>query len=389
MTHTLTIQHKGTHNSSATPDADGNYVVAIVRKSLSDSEITPANLRYNTGSGTVQRTLDGGSTWIDSPTDDPRYNPIGKKTPRTGSSIPCYSAINAVHYLKAQVDTAINGTSEAVAIIDGIAVLASFFPEIGLAVDFFAAVVAAVLTLGQSTVNTAMSTTVYDTLRDIIACNISPDGSVNHTQLLRIEAQVTALIGGTASTVINLMLTSWGEVGLQNAAATGSLTGTCSGTGCKHYLYLDFTIDQHGGQGANVFCGVLISRGEYIPGYGWTEKDDGAASTSAVSIHLLGTSGDYNLTDYVCYFDGVLSPTGQVEGIFEYDHAHLFNTPTVLTQPTAVSGKHTLEYHGAIVGQGLGFQRNSNVNGSKARCYGVLLGWDTSDVLSPTYTPNY
>src|SRR5664279_4744586 len=152
----------------------------VIRKKLTPDEIHKPDLRYNTTTHTVQRTIDGGTTWVNSAADDPRYNPASKLAPRTGSNIPCNTAANAVYYLQTQLNKILDATGVASAIVEGIGVLAMFFPEVGILVDILADVVSAVLGLGASYVAAAMTTAVYHTLRDIIACNIAPDGSVSH-----------------------------------------------------------------------------------------------------------------------------------------------------------------------------------------------------------------
>src|SRR5664279_300419 len=125
----------------------------VIRKKLTPDEIHKPDLRYNTTTHTVQRTIDGGTTWVNSAADDPRYNPASKLAPRTGSNIPCNTAANAVYYLQTQLNKIIDATAAAAAIVEGIGVLASFFPEVGIMVDIFAGIVSSVLALGASTVN--------------------------------------------------------------------------------------------------------------------------------------------------------------------------------------------------------------------------------------------
>ena len=46
----------------------------IIRKELAAGQLYPIDLRYNDATDAVQYTPDGGTTWIDSPQNDPRLN---------------------------------------------------------------------------------------------------------------------------------------------------------------------------------------------------------------------------------------------------------------------------------------------------------------------------
>jgi hypothetical protein len=384
MTHTLTIQHKGTHNGSATADSNGDYVVALVRKSLADTQIVPASLRYNTTTKTVQRTVNGGTTWVDSTsTDDPRHNAALKKTPRTGSNIACYTAANAVHYLQTQVDDVANATDAASAIVTGIGVLASFFPEVGIFVDIFAAVVSDLLAIGSTTIVSAMTSTVYHTLRDIIACYIGADGSVTAAQLAKIQADVTSLIGGTAASVINIVLTSWGEVGLQNAGATGTLTDTCSGTICARCYKGDFTLVNVNFGGAGT--GAVGGRGVYVTGYGWMAVTVGTESLLQILLALAG-SGDEQIDSVDIEFDGVLTPTANYDTFSTVQHNGSTFVQTFTR--TSVSG-HNI-WTQALTGNWkyMYISHHSNVAGQHQRIVSVTLHWHDGANAPTVITPN-
>jgi hypothetical protein len=360
----------------------------IIRKELTPNELFPSNLRYNSGSDQVQQTLDGGSTWVNSPADDPRHNPANLVPLRTTGSVQCDSAAAMTAQFKRYVDQAITDLTVAEYLTDAAGILGGVFLELGILFDIVAYAFSAIFSIGASTLTSDFTPTVYQTITNILFCDIGADGSVSASQLVRINADILAQLGGTVSLVWNYVMTSEGEVGLQNAGTIGSVTGSCSGTGCEYGLVLDFTIDKYGGQSANVDVGVLLSRGQYIPGYGWVQTDSGSTSLLQLFVHLLGTSGDYLIDEIEVYADGTLTPyatNGQT--VAYYDHAHLYTTGTTVIARTSVSGDTSFGGAGAFTMQGLVALNFSNAAGTRSRIYRLVFTWHAG-AGAPAYTPN-
>ncbi len=216
----------------------------IVRKKLSVAEVIPPGLRWDGTCNCVQ-TFDG-TNWVDSPGSDPRYNSGNRFPARTGSNIQCNAAANMVDKLKNQVDAFI-------AVVDALATAVSWGASmallttpidggIGVLFDLLLTTAAALVGIGSAVVSSAMTPTVYQKLVCILFCRTSPDGSVNASQFVLVLSDVSTLIGGTAATVINYVLGTWGYVLLSNAGSTGTVVGSCGAcASCGWVVEYDFT----------------------------------------------------------------------------------------------------------------------------------------------------
>jgi len=265
MTHTLRISHAGTHNSSASADGDGNYPVRMIRKQLSDSEISPTNIRYNTTTHKIQITIDGGTTWVNYP-DDPRSNPIYRLPPRAGSSPQCNAAANMTAHVSDYVTTALltAGAVEAIAatVLDFGLIIFPVTGVVGLLVDLIAVTVSNLVALGTTAIAAAMTSGVYDQLTEIIYCRSSSDGQVSASQLADIEAKVSASISTTAALIINSILEMWGSVGLSNVGTQGTAAGSCGSYACEWCYEFSFaTEDHHAFWSADASYGHWVSSG--------------------------------------------------------------------------------------------------------------------------------
>src|ERR1700733_12125250 len=76
----------------------------IIRGRLSAADVSNPSIRYNGATDTVQQSPDGGVTWIDTPSLDPRHGAGFLKPPVAGSSKQCDSAANAVAWLHGFID---------------------------------------------------------------------------------------------------------------------------------------------------------------------------------------------------------------------------------------------------------------------------------------------
>lgn len=304
MTHTLKIVHDGTHNPSATPDADGNYVVNIVRKGLSDTEITPANIRTNPTTHDLEVTTDGGTTWTPAPGQDPRHADQYRIPPRSGSAAQCDAAANMRARFKQSMDALIGAGNAITAFSLSLAVIVQFMFEVGWIIDALLYVFSTLFAAGASALNAAMTTAVYDQLENIFFCNIGSDGSVTFAQLEAIKAAVAEKIGGDATIYIDLLLSAWGEVGLSNAGATGLAVGSCGSFicyDCDGQLW-DFTTgSQFIWQEGAPFTNLGTWMGTY-----WEGQKDPSASQNVIVIwihcalpfisHLSGFELDFSAT---------------------------------------------------------------------------------------------
>jgi len=232
----LMIVNSGEHDEAATPDENGDYPAIVVRSRLRESDVIPANMRYNPETDTVQTTPDGGETWNDAEGSDPRRAPSFRRPPRTGTDRRCDAAANMVAWVHSFMDdiiAALTGVGTAGTILSVALNWWSFLFEPVAIIDLIAEVTATIGGLGSSLLSTSFDEETYGLLLCIFLCGCDEDGQVSADGLAVIQSQVAAQLNTTAAIVMGLILGAQGEVGLSNAGAIGSEVGDCGDcSGC-------------------------------------------------------------------------------------------------------------------------------------------------------------
>ena len=224
---------------------DSASSLQVIRKRLDPNELYPTTMRYDSTSGAVQQTYDGGTTWVDNPSADPRVGTAYQRPPRGTGDVRCDAAANAVQWIHDFIDYAISilsTTALVVTLANGILDLFDLLSG-GWAVLFQAILELAggLAGIGATALTVGFTSAFYDDLLCYIYVNMNFDGVVNDTQLSAIQAQIDAHYAGTVATVMDAILGLQGAVGVTNAAAIGTVTGDCSAcpTTWIHRLYLD------------------------------------------------------------------------------------------------------------------------------------------------------
>jgi hypothetical protein len=228
---TMWIENAGTHNEAATPDDNGNYTVALVRQQLNPNDVYPATQRYNADTDTTQSTPDGGTTWVDNPSIDPRHSDVYRKPPIVADDPRCQAAANMVAYVKKQIDTVLGVLGAGSGALALATTVLPIFVELGPFAILFELVLAFatfLLGAGASAIDAAFTSDAYDTLLCDFYNNIEADGTVTAGDLGAIESAIAADLAGLANDVLALMLPLMGEVGLSNAGAVGDAASDCT-----------------------------------------------------------------------------------------------------------------------------------------------------------------
>lgn len=235
---------------NVSPDGVGAmelHAVDVVRKLLSENEITPPDRRYNQSTDAVEFSPDGGTTWVDAPWLDPRSSDIFRR-PALPDGERCNAAARMRAQIEQQMDTAIAFQSVAGIASSFLFGLGLLTAGIGTLVGLFLLVADTLLTIGIDAIITAMTASVYDQLECILFCNIDDNGQMSEAQLAQIRADVNDQIGGVAAVVLNLMFDSFGSVNLSNAAVVRDESGDCEDCEClvDWGIEFDFAIEQYG-----------------------------------------------------------------------------------------------------------------------------------------------
>ena len=331
MTHEIKIRRKATDTNPA-------HSLNIVRKQLTELEINDPAVRVNPSSPfQVQRTHDGGSTWVDSPTDDPRHTPGARRPPRTGSARRCDAAANATAWIKQNIDAlelSLFGSALATAIVPLLFI--AFFGPIGVVLDLLIGALAGLESYSAGTLNAAFTTTHYTTIENIIYCHMDDDGQISATALAAIKSDIDAQLGGTIASVLDILLPIWGEVGLSNAGAVGTEVGSCGSFYC--------------------FCpgGIVLFGGNGYPSP-WNRRSG---------------FGNVTCTPYGCSYDGtndkMVGCLTTINNAAIYAEASYPGTP-----PLASIGKITMRYsaHSSRSGVGAFIEIYDHMNTSPVQRY--------------------
>lgn len=292
----LWVMNTGTAN----PAVEGTPTMAVIRKRLDQTEVTPSNLRWNVDCDCVQQTPDNGSTWIDSPTQDPRSSTIFQVPLRTTGDVRCDSAQQMHDQIKSMLDAIIASSSILQAINAVVGIVSLFFFEIGIVIEALWAIVTAVFGVGTTVLDAALDTTAYDQLLCILYCEIGADGSVDLDQFDTIAGRVNAEINTVAAFAITSAMQTIGFVGMTNAGALGEVTGDCAGCDCGWCQAWDF-LPSDGGYAAFFYASV------WTLGEGWRQGDDPSHATEGSAITLNFTAG--NITHAEFTYDATLGTT--------------------------------------------------------------------------------
>lgn len=214
------------------PAVEGEPNIQIFRKRLTESEVTPANLRYNAECDCVEMTPDGGTTWNRADGSDPRRAAGFRLPPRTGVDRKCDAAANMLKWLKDFIDSvtdALAGGALAFQVANQVlAFYELIFGEVGVLIGLVIEAASILFGIGAGALEAAFTSDQYDLLLCIFLCAADADGQISADGFASIQSQVNLQLNVTAALVANLILGSQGEVGVSNAGAIGVETGDCS-----------------------------------------------------------------------------------------------------------------------------------------------------------------
>lgn len=197
----------------------------IIRKKLEPAQVYPTNMRYNAATDTVETLI--GDEWVENPDGDPRNQTTFPA--RITANPACDAAASVTAALKNQIDgviTAIDGSQTAFTIA-GIILSLFTFGIFGVFISLALFLAHAMLDAGTASINTALTSTAYDTLTCILFCQFGSDGRLVPGGFSSAKSDVDSQIGGLGATILNAMLSLAGEGGINNLAALGETTGDC------------------------------------------------------------------------------------------------------------------------------------------------------------------
>lgn len=208
----------------------------LVRKYLTADEIGTPALRWNSDCDCVQQTPDGGTTWVDVPSADPR-SAAGFALPPASSDNPqCDGAERMIAALKRLIDIVVQSAGSVAAVSAVLGYLADFLFGIGTLVALILEAVTGLLALGQEVLDAAFTSDVYDEIKCFAFNRVGGDGHFDDTGWTGFQSDVLAFFGGTINIAMGIVFQLEGINGFNNAASVGTETGDCIACGTQHYV---------------------------------------------------------------------------------------------------------------------------------------------------------
>jgi len=190
-----------------------------------------------TEDGVLQKSTDGGTTWEDSPQDDPRNSsPIYPPVPGSPSDDKKCIAANSVKTLiKEQVGGQLTDDMSRYTLNQLISDwVGTVIATGGNIFEALTTVIAnQILALVIATLRPALTDDVYSKLQCCVYCNMASDLSFNDAQWANVRACILADITGIAGIFLEHLVFLIGKVGLTNLARSQAATdGDCSACDC-------------------------------------------------------------------------------------------------------------------------------------------------------------
>lgn len=310
---TLMLVHSGEHNPSATPNGDGDYEVNIIRKELTEAEVSPPNQRIDPDTNIFQITVDGGDHWNNAECSDPRTSDAYLLPPlEPYDGIECDVAARMVAQFQDTLAIFIESGDAAQFATEVLALAAATVPLVGWLVDLLIIVGNVLVDIGQSNIEDAFTSTVYDDMRCAFFCQVNSDGQLSQEQLNKAYDDLSALHPGTVANVIDELRLFYGDVAMNNAGVVRDETGTCDECICLFWpRQFDFcgTLD-----GWTITCGTLTANGiqsvnscEGSPSIIYIRKTIAVPSGSAITEVRWWVSGTFSTGDIAdLYWNGTL-----------------------------------------------------------------------------------
>lgn len=214
----------------------------IIKKRLYESEGLATGIRWDETCECVQ-SFDG-TTWVDNPMADPRYNPANLAPPNGEADPRCSAALG----MRNKIENILDAFFLASSLIDAanaiLALITVTVPGVGLIWRVIFAVCEALYAIGSAALISAFTEEAFDELQCIFYNNIGDDGQMSEAQLSATNTQICEDMDITVCAAMGLLLNMLGWVGMSNAGAQFAEVGDCDPCGwCYEF---DFTEDDGG-----------------------------------------------------------------------------------------------------------------------------------------------
>lgn len=246
----------------------------VVRSELTSSALYSNRLRYYGGYPGGEVQYFNGTSWIPAPSQNPQL--VSQVPPPDTADPACDGAARITAHYQALVAAFIEGAAGgATTVITAFLLL--LFPAFALLWVIISVVVNGLLSIGSEDVADAFLGDEWDVFRCIVYANIGADGFVTEAGFSAIRSAVDSDIGGTAASVLNLLMDMTGPGGMNDAAGQRTETGDCFD--CTPGWCYIFDFSDGSAHGWDVVLGS-VGADQIVGGYGQQWRADGVAGTA-------------------------------------------------------------------------------------------------------------
>jgi len=297
---TLMLVHSGEHNEEATPDANGNYVVDVIKSHLSVDDVIPPSQRVNPDTMIFQTSPDGGTTWNDNPAADPRTNSaylLPHLTPYSG--LKCDGAARMTAQLKDTLDIFIASGDAAQSITGWLALLVFPLGVVGWLLDALIALANLLIDNGQAAIEAAFTDEVWDDIQCSFYCGVDSNGRISQEHLDAAYEEIKANHTGLIATVIDELRFFFGDVPMSNAVVVRDETGDCSGcNACDWCTQMNVTNGWEGVESLKWVSGTGTAAS--YDGTKWNNGLSGDGRARVVALKFADTASKH-LTQFIAF----------------------------------------------------------------------------------------
>jgi len=316
----------------------------------------PEPLKRVLPDGTVQTSTDGGLTWQNTPSADPRETSIlfPPLPGEDGATKACKAAENIVGMFQSNVEQFIDDLGVLTSIAAVAAAVTSVIVIVlsgGTLLPAVTALAAALTRAGASGIAAAFTSEVWERLNCNIYCVMGEDGRLEQADLTAIKAKVNEDESGVAAEILNHLIDNYGIVGMNNLATLqGEGTGeTCTECECPApdwCINFDFsTGNQYGFTSAGTWDGTGFLATDPV-------TVGGQPRYRTAGLNFFTVPAGSRLTAITMYFErpgacedcvnevGVTAEDGQIPSIEEVVNS-------AITTGFLTSGLTTLDWDGA------------------------------------------
>lgn len=214
------------------------WKAGLVYKLMSGCCPDDTGLHRFSETGVYQTSTDGGATWTDDPTGDPRNDGVELPplTGEDGSPKRCAAADNTRDVMKVYREQAVSLLTAGTTVLAIIAALIGLLGvllglsgvAVGISVLLFGLAME-LLSLTPTSVSDQLSDTVMDEFRCEILCYFDESGNLTYSQWVAMIAHVDSHFTGFPQRFFHAILAAMGYLGVNNAARTGPATASDCG----------------------------------------------------------------------------------------------------------------------------------------------------------------